>query len=259
MPLYDEILDITSFAAKIMLESGGETYRVEQVVNYMSRSFGINNCESYATPTVIIVTLHDDTGKAHSTMRRIKSRSNNLAKVTAVNDLSYDIAASGTHTDIAVIKKRLLAIQEQPRYSHTVEIVASMFLAASFSGMMSASWQDFVSALLSGGIIRFMVVVLNKKSVNEFIINLLGGMCASFLGWLSIYIGFGQNWSTIAISSLMLLLPGLIMVNAMRDIVVGDLVSGISRGFEAVFIVAGIASGAAIVHVLLANWGVAVW
>ena len=45
----------------------------------------------------------------------------------------------------------------------------------------------------------------------------------------------------------MLLVPGLIITNAIRDTIAGDLVSGISRAIEAIFIAIAIAVGSGIV------------
>ena len=48
---------------------------------------------------------------------------------------------------------------------------------------------------------------------------------------------------TVTISSIMLLVPGLLITNAIRDTIAGDLVSGISRALEAFFIAIAIAVG----------------
>src|SRR3712207_8052257 len=49
------------------------------------------------------------------------------------------------------------------------------------------------------------------------------------------------------IGSIMLLAPGLIITNAIRDTLAGDLVSGISRTVEAFFIAVAIATGSGII------------
>ncbi len=252
----DEILEIASLAAKIMLESGGETYRVEQTVNYICRSFGVQDCESYATPTVIILSFKGEDGNIRSVVRRIRSRSNNLAKIADVSDLSYELSQNKQPVTPEQVKKRLLAIQNQKSFPFWLQVIASGLVACSFVVMTDGSLANFIASFLVGVLVKTFVLFLAKWKINDFIINLMGGATASLLGWLTVYIGLGQNWASIVLGALMLLLPGLIMVNALRDIVMGDLVSGISRGFEAIFIVSAIAAGAAIFNLLLLNWGV---
>ena len=55
---------------------------------------------------------------------------------------------------------------------------------------------------------------------------------------------FGDSYSKIIIGSLMPLVPGVAITNAIRDIMAGDFLSGTARVVEAVLIAVAIASGA---------------
>jgi len=59
-------------------------------------------------------------------------------------------------------------------------------------------------------------------------------------------LGVGQNQDLIIIGALMALVPGIAMTNAMRDIMAGDMVAGISKAAEALLIGAAIALGTAL-------------
>ena len=58
--------------------------------------------------------------------------------------------------------------------------------------------------------------------------------------------GLGDNVDLVTIGVLMLLVPGVALTNAMREIVAGDTYSGLSRTAEAILIATGIALGAAV-------------
>lgn len=58
--------------------------------------------------------------------------------------------------------------------------------------------------------------------------------------------GFGNSMNKIIIGSLMPLVPGLSITNAIRDIIAGELVAGLSKLTEAFLIAAAIAIGAGI-------------
>ena len=58
--------------------------------------------------------------------------------------------------------------------------------------------------------------------------------------------GLGQNADSIIIGALMALVPGIAFTNAMRDIMAGDMVAGISKAAEALLIGAAIALGTAL-------------
>ena len=59
-------------------------------------------------------------------------------------------------------------------------------------------------------------------------------------------LGLGEHVDQIIIGALMALVPGIALTNAMRDIMAGDMVSGISKAAEALLIGAAIALGTAL-------------
>ncbi|WP_295584409.1 threonine/serine exporter family protein, partial [uncultured Oscillibacter sp.] len=69
---------------------------------------------------------------------------------------------------------------------------------------------------------------------------------ASLLSLLLVRAGLGTNVDLVTIGVLMLLVPGVALTNAMREIVAGDTYSGLSRTAEAILIAMGIALGAAV-------------
>ena len=52
-----EITQLCLLAGKIMLQSGGETSRVEDTMIRIAASYGYENCHSFVTPTGIIFAI----------------------------------------------------------------------------------------------------------------------------------------------------------------------------------------------------------
>ena len=110
--------------------------------------------------------------------------------------------------------------------------------------------RDFLVAAMIGAIIKAVSMILIDLGINVFFVNLLGGALATFLALISIYFRVGNNLDYIIIGSIMLLVPGIAITNAIRDTIEGDLVSGMARGMEAVLISVAIAAGSGIVFKL---------
>ena len=68
-------------------------------------------------------------------------------------------------------------------------------------------------------------------------------------------IALGNSFSIIIIGSLMPLVPGVAITNAIRDIMAGDFLSGTSRLVEAILIAVSIAGGAGIALRIFSFWG----
>ena len=59
-------------------------------------------------------------------------------------------------------------------------------------------------------------------------------------------LGFGRSVDVVTISTLMVLVPGVALTNAMREIMAGDTISGLSRTADAILIGTAIALGSAV-------------
>ena len=100
----DRILVFASRAGKLMLQSGGEIYRVEETVCRICKSFGVDDVDAVASPTSVVLSIVID-GKVHSICKRIRSRKVNLNIVHNINALSRII--SNENLPIEECEKRL--------------------------------------------------------------------------------------------------------------------------------------------------------
>src|SRR5690625_397651 len=75
------ISKVCLLAGKIMLESGEETYRVEDTMMRIAQAFGMDNAQSHATPSAITFAI-DMTEQVHFV--RIDERVNDIYKVSRV-------------------------------------------------------------------------------------------------------------------------------------------------------------------------------
>ena len=83
----------------------------------------------------------------------------------------------------------------------------------------------------------------NKLKLNNFFINTLGGFLVTIFSSFATKLGIVSTPSYSAIGTLMLLVPGLALTNAIRDLINGDLLAGISRSIEAALVGSALAIG----------------
>ena len=83
-----------------MLQSGGETYRVEETVsrNYV-QSFDVDEVEVFASPTAVMISISFN-GEIHSIVKRINSRGIDLNMVHNINSLSREIYQNRPSIDV---------------------------------------------------------------------------------------------------------------------------------------------------------------
>lgn len=246
MNQYQEILRLAVYAGEIMLKNGAETYRVEDTICRISRSQGIQDVDSYVTPTGIMVNLASPVGDTETRIKRVKKRDINLSKISAVNEVSRKLVekkislAQGLN-DLAAID------QGRPEYSPAIVFISAGLAAAAFTVLFGGSWPDFLPALTASIIVQLALYKLSIISDASFLQEFAGGILASLLGIFFIHFGFGQNLNKIILGAILTLVPGTALTNSIRDFISGDLLSGSIRGFEALLIAFAIAGGVGMV------------
>lgn len=247
----DKILHVCTHAGKILLESGAETYRVEETIIRICKSFGVDFAESYVTPTGIMVSIYDEEKNTKTLITRIKVRSNNLQKIHLVNDLSRDMAVN--KYTVCEVEKKLNAIDCEKKYPEYAMLFASAFGAALLTILFGGKFFDCVAAFFIGFGIRVICVTADKLLINSFFSNIIGGGFAAFMAVIFEQFGLPININHVIIGSIMLLVPGLTITNAIRDTIAGDLLSGLTRAAEAVFVAVSIAIGTGAVMTIWVN------
>ncbi|MCG7343833.1 threonine/serine exporter family protein [Sporosarcina sp. ACRSL] len=241
-----ELGELCLLAGKIMLENGAETYRVEDTMMRIAGSFGINNPNSYVTPTGIIFSL---CGTEQTKLAQISKRTTDLYKVIIVNSISRKLSTGEISAEEAYSTLRKIE-KENLMYPIYVKVIAASILSGFSLIMFNGEWKDFFSAFLAGGAgflcVSYLHRLVDIKFFTEFVAALIVGLVTHFFK----YIGFGLDLSTIIVASIMPLVPGLLITNAVRDLMAGHLVSGLSKGAEAVLTAFAIGAGVAIVFSL---------
>ncbi|MBL4935132.1 threonine/serine exporter family protein [Clostridium sp. YIM B02515] len=248
----NKVIHLAAYAGKIILENGGETYRVEETIIRICDAYGLKDAESYVTPTGIMISAVDTTGNTISLIKRIKSRTVNLEKISYVNDLSRSIKQKNLSIDI--VKDELNKINNLSRYGLKTTLFFSSISAGFFTLLFGGNIYDFIISFFIGMIIKYISIKLSRININEFFINVLGGAIAALIALIAVELNLANNVDKIIIGSIMLLVPGLAITNAIRDTIAGDLVSGISRALEAFLIAVAIAVGSGIILKLWVNY-----
>ena len=242
------VLNVATYAGTLMLESGGETYRVEDIIKRICRLYGADEADSFVTPTGLMASLTYK-NQTHSLIKRITSRSVDLDKIDKINDLSRKISINRPSID--ELKAEIEAIEKSSRYSFPVTLIFSALGAGSFSVLFGGNLKDVFAAFLIGIAINLITTIFNKLEVNPFFVNSIGGGIATLLAYILYQLGIAHNIDYTIIGAIMLLVPGLSMTNAIRDTLAGDLLAGLTRGAEAILVAISIAVGSGATYSLI--------
>lgn len=240
-----ELIQVCLLAGKVMLQNGGETYRVEDTMRRIAEAFGASNSTSYVTPTGIFFSV-EGPEPSKTQLIRIVERTTDLHKVTKVNSISRKISGGGLTLEEAHLALQKLD-QQSERYNFPAQFVAAAIASGCFLIMFDGKWDDFLPTVLAGGGGFFSLTWFNRLVPIKFFSEFLASFVIGLISVLLVFIGLGTELDKIIIGSVMPLVPGLLITNAVRDLMAGHLISGLSKGAEAFLTAFAIGAGIAVV------------
>ncbi|MEK3889284.1 threonine/serine exporter family protein [Bacillus sp. FSL K6-3431] len=240
------IVEACLLAGRILMQCGAETYRVEDTMRRIADANGISDSQSFVTPTGIIFSLD---GLSPTHLVRINERGTDLEKIAKVNDISRMISNKQLNAREALLKFQEL---DKARFSFPIwmQIAAAALASASFLIMFNGNWSDFLPAFIVGGIGFFILVLIQRITKVKFFAEFSAAFAIGVAAMLAVKNGWGWDLDLIIIASVMPLVPGLLITNAIRDLMAGHFVSGLSKGAEAFLTAFAIGAGVAVVFSL---------
>ena len=239
---YEELLEFAVSLANKLQACGAETYRVEETINRIVSSYGVERVDAFVIPSSIMASLETDGGRIITKIRRLKGGETMLDGIERYSSLSRRICIEKPDMQEA---RRLLRETEKKvcRYPIWVYYLAAFLIGAGFGiffggGIMEALAAG-VSCMAIGASLKFMAKLHANTFFTSFVCSFILGIAANLLT----AIGLCKNADIAVIGAIMLLVPGFLFTNSLRDVIYGDTMSGLNRLVQVLIIAVALAFG----------------
>ncbi len=239
-----QLISVSMDIGQRLLQCGAETYRVEEAIFRICCSYGAKEINVYAVPTTIITSFTRNDEAPITRVSRIYNRSTNLGLLDQLNTLCRDIC--NEKMDYQSITERLHLIDRHAGYPDYMLCLTTGGGAAFFTFLFGGISIEALCSAITCMILWWIIAWMTRIRTNTLFINIVGGFWIASTALLFYKIGVIQQYDTMVIGSIMILVPGLVLTNAIRDLIAGDIVAGITKFTEALLVAAGIAVGAAL-------------
>lgn len=239
------ILDL----GEILLTSGAEISRVEGTMKRMALAYGFMKVDVFSITSSIVVTVHTDRGEVLTQTRRIMQYDTDLDKIEKVNCISRQVC--NELLPVQELQKTIEEIHLDKGYPEGVLFLFYGIISAAFSLFFGGTVLDAAAAFLCGLLLRFILNTGVRVGLQNLVLNFL---CSAAVGLGAVVItrfGLGQNIDKIIIGNIMLLIPGLLFTTSLRDMINGDLITGLLGLCDAVLRALAIALGFAVIMLQL--------
>jgi len=238
---YYALMDLVITLGHRLAMSGAETFRVEDSIFLILKAYGIE-AEAFATTNYLSVSIKTEKGKPMTRMRRIGIHGNDLDTVERYSNLSRRICAEKPNPDTA-----FQWLQETDRslrrYNLPQYFLGHYLGAAGFAIIFGSNFPDCLLSGICGLLVGGLSLLMDKFNPNQFFRIIITAFAMAFAAYGMQGAGIAGNADTIIIGALMLLVPGLLFTNALRDIINGDTNSGLNRVIQVFLIAIAIALG----------------
>lgn len=232
-------------AGRLILEYGGETYRVEETITRMGHAFGFSEVESFAVPSGIFISYRKSDGTIETAVKRVRKRATDLTRVDAVNAISRQMEQE--HLSCEEVLSRLQEIENRSTGLNRFQLTLAVGVAAGgWAVMFGGGWPDLLTAFIVSLLAQGLTYLMDEVGMRSFVSTLVGSFLVTVLAMLTHLLTGSLNVDATVASCLMPMLPGLAMTNAVQDTLRGDMLSGITSATSALLTASMIAAGALI-------------
>lgn len=209
---------------------GTTAQRLEGAIGAVARRLGLE-CDPWSNPTGLILSFADPNGSALSGVTRVirlEPGDVDLGKLCRADAIAEQVLAGALDVGSGRLALRAL---ERPanRRARAMTAVGFALASAAVAGLLHTRWFDMLVAACIGGLIgslhvlglRHPRVLETFDAVAALLATLIAAAVATFLVPLAL--------TSVVISALIVLLPGLMLTNAVAELTSQHLVSGTAR------------------------------
>ena len=238
---YNTLLELATEVAHRLAMCGAETFRVEDSVILIMQAYGVE-AEAFAIPNCLTVSIETPEGIPMTRMKRIGYHGNDLDSVERYSNLSRRICREKPDPKEAF--QWLKEADASKRQYRLPILLAGNFLGAcGYSIFFGGSFADSLWAGICGILVGVVGLIMDRVKANAFFRTIIASFLMAVLAYTLSVFDVVKNPDTVIIGTLMILVPGLLFTNALRDIIYGDTNSGLNRIVMVFMIAVAIALG----------------
>lgn len=253
MPV-DQTPVTASYAARIafVVELAGHLHaygttaqRLEGAVTAVAQRLRLE-CEPWSNPTGMFLSFSDPErppGESDTTrVIRLPPGETDLYKLSAADRIAEDVMSGSL--DLAAGHAALRALDRpRSRRWNAMQVVGFGLVATAVAGLLRLPWLDIATAGGTGVLIGLLELASRNRPQMREAGDALAAMLAGFVAILVASVVAPLNLNTVIIASLIVLLPGLTLTNAVNELTSQHLVSGTARFAGAIATVLKLAVG----------------
>lgn len=246
------ILEEIIFIAYQMLTAGSKVGRAEQMIEKMCKAYQMEEVEVFIITSSIVVSVKGESGQRYTQTKRIREYQTDFCYLEYLEHLVDEICQERLTAE--QIRRRIGEhdkSQEHYRevWSQRQKDVVYCIVCMIFTLFFGGGIREGVASLFCGVFVKLVMNLIGRTIGNRFAWTVIATAVAGSAACFFCRVGWIDTLDKVMIGNIMLLIPGLAMINGMKDLIEGEMLSGLLRLTDAVLQAVAVAIGAALLLV----------
>ncbi|MBO4954357.1 MAG: threonine/serine exporter family protein [Clostridia bacterium] len=238
---YQRLGELLLDMGESMLSCGAEIQRIEDTIFRMSMAYGAVKANVFVITSSIVLTLNFEDGAQITNSRRVlSSSSTDFEKLESFNALSRRCAEVPLALDDLAQELTTINRKRIPSYKM---YIGSALAAGGFAVFFGGNLWDGLAAALFGLLICFLQIKAAPVCPNTVFFNFISSfICGVLICLVGKFVPV-LHADKVIIGDIMLLIPGIAITNATRDMLLGDTISGVMKMMQCLLWAGALACG----------------
>ena len=231
-------------AGRILMESGAEIYRIEETMTHMAAALQIERFSAYVINRGIFASGINHKGIQESKIISTPDYQVHLGRIEAVNALSRELDAKKGSMTVEELFSRLQEIRKEiipPLWKTLLVYFISIFF---LSIAIGSAWPNALASALSVLVMGLVVNLIEKHIRSSVLLTIIKCIAITVSANILYQLGIGSQRGIIILGAFILLVPGALYTNAIREFSENNYSTGMSLLLTSVVICFSMAVGA---------------
>lgn len=245
----ERVAEAALCAARLLMETGVPATVVHEECSHVARGLGAEHVDlrsGYASVDITIATGTDRVTR----LSEVGALGVNYRLAHAIRTLVRRISDGGFTSEQAIAELR--SVEERTGHHAPWVVASSVGMAcACFGRLLGMDWAAFIPVAVAGTVGQWVRHLLLRRSTNVFVVAGCVALMASAVAGMGARLAGSTTVELAMLAAVLLLVPGVPMLDAQRDILEGHPTLGTARAVVVIMILICIAMGVLIARALL--------
>ena len=221
----ETVLEFCLELSRRMILSGANLERVQLAVERITHAYGLRDVSMFLLSTQISLSALDGDGCYVSRQCSIPPAGIHLDRLKRLNRLSYTVVSTRPAPD--KLPKMLNAASELEERPDWHILLAQISALSCLCLIFGGGAQELIAVVLVVAALHYVMILSGRLGLDRIVMNAVNMWIAAIAAILVMRSGISTNGPVILITVSMLVIPGIPLVNAVRNLLCGNEMNGI--------------------------------